>query len=150
MSIRRRNPREQGDIGVGAAIAYFLSKGLRVFVPLSESQPYDLVVDDGSGPQRVQVKTTTSRDRRGRFLVQVCTRGGNQSWSGVARYFDQRQIEWLFVLTDAEDRYLIPAYAITARTKLTLGNRMEPYRLPGSRQGLSAFQLSLEEVQHPA
>ena len=48
-SIRRRNPRHQGDIGVGAAIEHFATAGHRVFVPLSESQRYALVVDDGTG-----------------------------------------------------------------------------------------------------
>ncbi len=89
-TIRRRNPRHQGDIGVGAAIAYFMSIGWRIAIPLGESQPWDLIVEDpeGGGPQRVQVKTTTHRNPRGTFVVMLRTCGGNQSWNRVVRKFD--------------------------------------------------------------
>jgi hypothetical protein len=79
MTIRRDNPRKQGDIGVGAAIAWFMANGYCVLMPLSESQPYDLVVDDGERLQRVQVKTTTAKSPYGRYVVSLQTAGGNQS-----------------------------------------------------------------------
>lgn len=130
MTIRRRNPRHQGDIGVAAAIAYLASEGYRVAVPLGESQPWDLIVDrDGEPAQRVQVKTTTHRSPYGVFVAQLQTRGGNRSWNGVSRDFDPRVVEWLFVLTDDLDCYFIPAERITARTALNLGTKMQRFRV---------------------
>ncbi len=41
------NPRLQGDAGMGVAIAYFSRNGVRVGIPLTDSQPYDLMIDDG-------------------------------------------------------------------------------------------------------
>ncbi len=131
-TIRRRNPRRQGDIGVAAAIAHFLGSGYRVAVPLGESQPWDLIVErdePGAHPERVQVKTTTFRSPHGVYVVQICTNGGNQSWNGLVRRFDPEAVEWLFVLTDDLDRYLVPSSAITSTITLNLGRRMEPYRL---------------------
>jgi uncharacterized protein YajQ (UPF0234 family) len=119
-TIRRRNPRHQGDIGVGAAIAWFSAQGYRVFVPLSESQAYDLVIDDGTGPLRVQVKTTTCRGRYGRFVVSIETAGGNQSFH-TRKAFDNAASDLVFVLTDDGDRYVIPSCEIEARRAITLG-----------------------------
>jgi hypothetical protein len=82
MTIRRADPRRQGDIGVGAAIAWFAEHGYHICVPLFESQPYDLVVDDGK-----------------------------RSYHTV-KHFDSSRIDLLFVLTDGGDRYVIPAASL--------------------------------------
>jgi hypothetical protein len=130
MTIRRRNPRHQGDLGVVAAIGYLASEGYRVAVPLSESQPWDLIVDrDGEPAQRVQVKTTTCRLPNGVFTVHLATNGGNQSWNGISREFDPEAVEWLFVLTDDLEWYFIPSSAIQAKTQLKLGRKVEAYRV---------------------
>ncbi|MBW3665806.1 MAG: hypothetical protein KY469_22185 [Actinobacteria bacterium] len=129
-TIRRDNPRHQGDIGVGAAIAYFMANAYRVAVPLGESQPWDLIVerkDGDDGPERVQVKTTTRKTPYGIYEVQICTNGGNRSATGVVRPFDPAQVEWLFVLTDDLDRYLVPTDVITSTRTLNLGHQMAPY-----------------------
>ena len=131
-TIRRDNPRHQGDIGVGAAVAHFMANGYRVAVPLGESQPWDLIVEHGDGdggPERVQVKTTTSKTAYGVYQVHICTNGGNRSWNGLVRGFDPDAVEWLFVLTDDLDRYLVPASAITSSRSLNLGREMAPYLL---------------------
>jgi hypothetical protein len=58
-TIRRANPCLQGRIGLGAAIAWFCEAGYEVAIPLNDSQPYDLVVEDAEGRLlKVQVKTT--------------------------------------------------------------------------------------------
>lgn len=79
-TIRRANPRKQGEIGLGDAIAWFSANGYSVSIPLAENQPYDLIVDSPEhGFQRVQVKTTTHRGRSGSFAVDLRTNGGNRS-----------------------------------------------------------------------
>ena len=127
-TIWRRNPREQGLIGVTDAIAWFGRQGWPVSVPLIDSQPYDLVVDDGTRLLRVQVKTTTYRSRSGRFVVQLCTRGGSRSFH-TTRSFQPGACDLLYVLTDDHDRYLIPTTEVRAGHSLTLGARMAPFLL---------------------
>jgi hypothetical protein len=127
-TIWRANPREQGLIGVTDAIAYFGGIGWSVSMPLIDSQPYDLVVDDGDRLHRVQVKTTTRRSPGGRYLVQLCTRGGNQSFH-TTKHFDPDTSDLLYVLTDDRTRYLIPTVAISARSVLTLNARYDAHRV---------------------
>jgi hypothetical protein len=127
-TIWRANPREQGLIGLTDAIAYFGGIGWSVSMPLIDSQPYDLVVDDGDRLQRVQVKTTTRRSPGGRFLVQLCTRGGNRSFH-TTKHVDPAASELLYVLTDDRTRYLIPTAVIDARSVLTLNGRFDGHRV---------------------
>jgi hypothetical protein len=122
-TIWRANPREQGLIGVTDALAYFGSVGWSVSMPLIDSQPYDLVADDGVRLHRVQVKTTTHRSRYGVFVVSLATRGGNQSFH-TSKDFDPSASDLLYVLTDERKRYLIPTRAITTTTSVSLGERM--------------------------
>jgi hypothetical protein len=127
-TIWRRNPRDQGLIGLTDALAWFGAQGWDVCVPLIDNQPYDLVVDDGTGLKKVQVKTTTQCSPNGAYRVMLCTNGGNQSFH-TKTYFDPSACDLLYVLTDSWSRYLVPTGVITARTSLTLGARMTPYLL---------------------
>jgi hypothetical protein len=127
-TIWRANPREQGLLGFVDAIAYFGGIGWSVSVPLIDSQPYDLVVDDGAKLQRVQVKTTTYRTKYRVYSVQLSTNGGNQSFHTV-KPFDPKSCDLLYVLTDARDRFVIPSAAISARRSLNLGARVAQYRI---------------------
>lgn len=126
----RANPREQGLLGLTDAIAFFGARGWSVSLPLIDSQPYDLVVDDGERLHRVQVKTTTYRRRTGRFVVALATSGGNQSFHTKKR-FESSSCDLLYVLTDERSRYVIPTHAITAASELTLGAKVARYRVDG-------------------
>ncbi len=134
MTIRRKNPRLQGLIGLGAAIDWFTRHGYFVAIPLNDSQPWDLIVEDTAGTvSRVQVKTTTQRVRNGRFLVMLETAGGNQSFS-TRKPFDNRRSDVLFVLTDDAGIYVIPCAEITTTRSLTLSGKYEQYRASGPQQ----------------
>lgn len=124
-TIWRRNPRDQGLIGLTDALAWFGAQGWNVCVPLIDNQPYDLVVDDGTGLKKVQVKTTTYQRTRGIYCVSLCTNGGNQSFH-TRKTFEPTSCDLLYVLTDARTRYLIPTSAITAKTSLSLGGAWSP------------------------
>ena len=84
---RAWTPRRQGDLGELSAMEWLAKAGAAVFVPLLHSPDYDLVADFGDGPLRVQVKTSTCWTRS-RWLVALCTRGGNQSWNGIVKRID--------------------------------------------------------------
>lgn len=128
MTIRRSNPRIQGEIGLGAAIGWFTAHGYRVAIPLADNQPWDLIVQDGDGAlHRVQVKTTTARSPGGVFIVSLRTNGGNQSFH-TTKYLDSAACDLLFVLTDDGDVYVIPSAELTVRTSLSLCDRYARYR----------------------
>jgi hypothetical protein len=121
------NPRKQGNAGLGIAIAYLSRIGVDVAIPLTDTQRYDLIVVHEKGMERVQVKTTTMKDR-GSFVVHLRTIGGNKSQVKV-RPFDPSDYEWLFVVCGDATAYMIPTTEITARQSLTLNRRYERFRL---------------------
>lgn len=76
------NSRRQGAIGVARAIAYYAERGDAVFIPVSDTSRYDLVVDLGEeGLIRVEVKSTTHPQG------EVClrTKGGNKTGNTIKR-----------------------------------------------------------------
>lgn len=119
-TIRRRNPKKQGEIGLADAIAWFVHAGWLVSVPLVDAQKYDLIIDDGEKLQTVQVKTTTYRGPSGAFVVDLATNGGNRSRTTNVP-FKPGDYDLLYVLADDGSRFLIPACDMGGRTGLTLG-----------------------------
>ncbi len=126
-TIWRANPREQGLIGLTDAMHWFASHGYAIALPLIDAQPYDLIVESGTGLERVQVKTTTQRTKAGVPVVQLCTNGGNQSFR-TTKPFDPTSSDLLYVLTDSGERYLIPTSEIRAKTSLSLGAAVATFR----------------------
>ncbi len=116
-----------GNAGLGIAIAYLSRIGVDVAIPLTDTQRYDLIVVHEKGLERVQVKTTTMKDR-GPFVVHLRTIGGNKS-QVKTRPFDPSDYEWLFVVCGDATAYMIPTTEITARQSLSLGRRYEAFRL---------------------
>jgi hypothetical protein len=51
----------------------------------------------------------------------VATRGGNRSWSGLAKYFSAERCDALFVLVGDGRRWFIPSLDVEARSGLRLG-----------------------------
>jgi len=62
---------EKGDLSVAMITAAFLRKQYVVLKPLSELSRYDLVIDKGSGFERVQCKT--GRLRNGVIIFNTCS-----------------------------------------------------------------------------
>ena len=119
------NRRQQGDLGEASAIEWFTRAGAAIFLPVGHSPDYDLVVDCGRGPLRVQVKTSTQEvttpDGHRRCPVMLATNGGNQSWTGRVKRFDATRFDLLFALTGDGRRWLIPSDEIEAGNCITLG-----------------------------
>ncbi len=124
---KARNSKKQGDIGLVVAIAWFELNGYPVLVPLTDSQDYDLGVDIEGKLHRVQVRTTYYKKDNGTFVVNLLVSGGNRSGTGRIKRFDAERFDYLFVVTDNGDRYLIPASKITASRSLTLGEKYAEY-----------------------
>lgn len=88
------NTKQQGAIGVARALRYFADQGYAVFIPVSDTSRYDLIVDTGEVLKRVEVKTTTSS----RGAIELRTHGGNQSWSGEYKRISSEDCDWVFAV----------------------------------------------------
>jgi len=116
----RISPREQGDLGEQSAIDWLRWHGYAVYLPFGHSPFSDLIAEDGPTLFRVQVKTSTVF-RKGRWDVTVCTRGGNQSWSGIVKRLDPARIDRLFVVAGDGRRWFIPSSELGGRCGIRLG-----------------------------
>ncbi len=114
-------PRDQGDLGEFSAIDWLGSIGAAVYVPLGNSPDVDVVGVLDDEVMRVQVKTSTRLRSAGRWEVAICTRGGNQSWSGVVKRFSAKRCSHLFVLVGDGRRWCIPATRVEASTGIVVG-----------------------------
>ena len=121
---------KQGNIGLGQAIAYYMSKGFVVLLPINDTQPYDLVVDkfDGNGLQRVSVKTTRQVSDSGNYHVGLGNTGGSSGKCRV-RYFDNSTCDLVFIYTISQEKWEIPSKDIEAKREITLYEKYNKYRI---------------------
>lgn len=94
-------------MGERSALNWLIDQGATVYLPFGHSPDIDLIANFGDLVSRVQVKTTTVF-RNARWVVSLATRGGNQSWSGLVKYFDAQRCDHLFVLVADGRRWFIP------------------------------------------
>lgn len=113
--------REQGDWGEFSAMQWLAEQGAKVFLPFGHSPDVDLIADFGDRIVRVQVKTSRCVVPTGRYAVQLSTRGGNQSWTGVVKRFGAARCDVLFVCLADGRRWHIPAAHVEANTHIMLG-----------------------------
>lgn len=114
-------------MGLGIAISYFTSQGQTVGIPLTDSQDYDLIIDDGAGLKRVQVKTCSFK--RKSYEVNLSVKGGNRTSRGSIKRFDNKRCDYIFVVTESLDKYLIPSDNLVAKCNLALGPKYDRYLL---------------------
>lgn len=125
MSWKCTNTKQQGDLGLGNAIAYFTSEGYTVSIPLTDSQDYDLIVDKNL-PQRVQVKTTKFKTEYKVYQVQLTIKGGNRTGSTIKK-LNADKVDLIFILTEEGTRYLIPVSELSNRSMINLGEKYTKY-----------------------
>jgi PD-(D/E)XK endonuclease len=125
--------RRQGDLGELSAMEWFASKGALVCVPVGHSPDFDFVAVQEERLLRVQVKTCVAF-RSNRWPVAVCTRGGNQSWSGLVKRFDAAQCDYLFAVVGDGRRWCIPSAALEGGTRIALGGpKYAPFEVERGR-----------------
>lgn len=124
-----RNSKKQGDIGLVTAIWWFERNGCPVSIPLTDSQDYDLVADVDGKLSKVQVRTTYHKKPSGIYKADLRVRGGNRSGTGKVKHFDPVRVDYMFVVTNAGDMYLIPSNEIANIHSVTLGEKYEQYRV---------------------
>lgn len=118
------NRRVQGDIGELSAMEWLASKHAVVWVPFTHSPHVDLMAEFDGRLLKIQVKTSTyhgSKQGNDRWQVSIATNGGNRSWTGLAKRFGPRHVDYLFVLVGDGRRWFIPAHHVEGSRGLTLG-----------------------------
>lgn len=113
-------------MGLGIAIAWFTLNNYTVCIPLTDSQPYDLVVDDGYGLKRVSVRTST----RSSGEVGLRTIGGNKSQTTIKK-FQWTQSDLLFLVDNENRLFLIPTNLIPNTASITPKGVFRNYQLSG-------------------
>jgi hypothetical protein len=123
----------QGDFGELCAMHWFAAAGATIAVPVGRSRHWDFVADLDGDLRRVQVKTS-SFQRNGRWETMLCTKGGNRSWSGVAKLLDATRFDDLYIHVGDGRRWLLPAAIVGGRSAVLLGGpKYSAYELePGA------------------
>lgn len=119
--------KQQGDLGVAAAINHYMNLGYVVSFPLTDTARYDLVVDRG-GLLRLEVKTTMRTRPSGSYEASLCTKGGNQSWTGVIKTLSSDECDLVFVWTPI-GAYEFPIEVVEGMKTITLGSKYDEYKL---------------------
>lgn len=120
--------KKQGDIGMSYAIAYYSKMGYTISIPLTDSQDYDLIVDNGINLLKIQVKTTDHKSIYDIYQVSLKTCGGNRSCQNI-KTFDKNSSDLLFVLTSDGTCYSIPTSEIKCKCSLNLGESYQQYKV---------------------
>jgi hypothetical protein len=97
-----RITQKKGDLAVAKAIYSFTNLGYEVSRPLTESAPYDLIVDTGDCLYRVQVKYCGAQNR-----VVSLRRVHSNSQGYVVKKTTPGAYDWLYVLNADGKEYLI-------------------------------------------
>lgn len=118
----QKNTNMKGNVGVGSAIQYFTSKGFVVSLPLSDSQPYDLIVDTGKVLKKVQVKACASRGESS-WSVSLVTVTTNTKRTRQ-RLFDPASFDLLFILVEDGTRWVIPIEQIRGGSTINVGGKL--------------------------
>jgi len=119
------NTKERGDIAVGFAISYFLSRGHEVCLPIGDKRPYDVIVEKDNNLSRVQIKYAGYSTKKNRCQAGLRITGGNQSYT-YAKKYNSNDFDLLFVYTAKEECYIIPWKSLDIRNELTID--AEKYR----------------------
>lgn len=129
MNFSELNTVDQGSVGLGMAIAHFVSKGYVVSLPLNDNQPYDLIVDYDNALKKVSVKTTRFKVKgQSPYTVELKSNRPNRTGNKVKK-FDGKVVDLLFVLTESGDKYLVPAAAVHNTNSLCLGKKAEQWKI---------------------
>lgn len=119
----------QGNVGVARAIYEYTKRGNTVLMPWSDSDKYDLVIDDGVSLHKVQVKTSRCKANGG-YAVNLATKGGNTSINKV-RTREVADYDILFCLTEDGNCWSIPVTALgdAKHSIVVTSDKYKAYRL---------------------
>lgn len=119
--------KEKGNSSLGIAIAYFAANGYVVSIPLNDTQDYDLVIEKDNHYYGVQVKATACKTKYGVYQVALKSCGGTKGTT--YKTVVDTNVDYIFVVTDKMDMYLIPKREINNRSTLNLCDKYDMYKV---------------------
>lgn len=120
--------KERANLGLGKALSYFLENGYNVSVPITDTQRYDLVVEQDNIVYRVECKTTDYQSEYGIPIVSVKTCGGNRSGQTIKK-ISKNEADLLFAYDiNSNSCWIIPIVDIDGMSALSLGKKYEKYK----------------------
>lgn len=125
------NSRKQGAWGLCEALAFFAKQEYPLFLPVSDGQRYDFIVEIENQLKRVEVKSSTNLTQYNSYTVSLCTNGGNQSWNGNKKTISSDDCDIVFIVTEDNCKYLIPSGQLTGRATITVGRKWTEYLVEG-------------------
>ena len=121
------NRKQQGDLGVAAAIWHYTKNDYVVSIPATDNARYDLLVDKG-GIYRVQCKTTGYKSPHGIYVVQLSTQGGNRTWNGTKKFISAEECDLVYIYCLDGTTYEIPVERVSGKAALNLGKLCDQYK----------------------
>lgn len=115
------NTKHKGDIALSQAIAYFITTGHEVLLPIGDRSDYDCVIERGGVLHKVQVKYAGVY-KSGVCKVGLRITGGNQS-RNYSKKYTSSAFDILFVYSEKGCKYVIPWGEITSRNELTIDDK---------------------------
>jgi hypothetical protein len=114
------NTKKKGTAALAEAVAYFTGNTESVFIPFSDTDKYDLVVDNKGILNRIQCKYSDDKEKSGGYIVDLRTFGGYREKTYHTKYLKE-DFDFLFVLCGNGNRYLIPRDKIDNKSIIVLG-----------------------------
>jgi PD-(D/E)XK endonuclease len=121
------NTKQQGDVGVAMAVAYYTREGYVVSFPLTDNARYDLVAEKGGTFFRVQCKTTKYKEKN-QYKVHLRTNGGNKTGS-TTKWLSSKEIDKLFVYAFDGTWWEFPPQEFDGKASLSLGPSKQQYKV---------------------
>jgi hypothetical protein len=119
--------KREGTIGVAEAMLHYTKLGFTVSVPINDSQPYDLVIDDGKTLKRVSCKTVRRLNARGRHAVDIRTTGTGFK----TQPFDPTTCDIMFISAANGRLYEIPTTLFENKAEIVLSEKWDKYLIRG-------------------
>jgi hypothetical protein len=126
---KQKNSKKQGDVGLAIAIAWLAEAGYNIAIPLTDSQDYDLVIEQNMVFSGVQVRTTYFKNPQGNYRANLRVMGGNRSGVGTVKKFDPSRVHFLFIVTESREKYFIPCRELMLVNSITLSEKYSQYRV---------------------
>ena len=119
--------KKKGNSGLAMSIAYFTTNGYTVSIPLNDTQDYDLIVDKNNFLKKVQVKATSCKTKYNRYQVALKSCGGTKG--KTYKTLIDTDIDYLFILLENKDIYLIPKDIIKNKTTINIWDKYKKFKV---------------------
>lgn len=111
---------------------YYTLKGYTISLPVTESTPYDLLVDTGECILRVQCKTTFYKNVYGIAVIELRSKGGSAGNNREFKRVDKQQADVLWACVEGKEAYEIPVEKIEGKGNINLGKMYVQYKVYAS------------------